>query len=173
MFKLCSQIWPNPGKGTIRTPLPETPPCRHVAPQRVGQLAPGATRGEHMQNGFQSLPVIRRKTSPQPWPYQEEWPNIFPLCVGEPIYCRYCVMPRDAGPIEVSKRHCTGHSTYRMGKTMRPAGDKMEHQHHESPDYAGQATAQIVPSTSISIVCPGTRCRNRSPDCPPCSNSAR
>lgn len=26
-------------------------------------------------------------------------------------------MPRDAGPIEVSKRHCTGHSTYRMGKT--------------------------------------------------------
>ena len=72
MFKLCSQIWPNPGKGTIRTPLPETPPCRHVAPQRVGQLAPGATRGEHMQNGFQSLPVIRRKTSLQPWPYQEE-----------------------------------------------------------------------------------------------------
>ena len=33
-------------------------------------------------------------------------------------------------------------------KPMRPAGDKMEHQHHESPDYAGQATAQIVPSTS-------------------------
>lgn len=84
VLKLYPQVWPDLGEGAVRSPLPEAPPCRHVVPQRTGQIAPTATRREHMQNGFQSLPVIGRRTPPRLWP-RKEWPDMLPLCVGEPV----------------------------------------------------------------------------------------
>lgn len=120
--KLYPQVWPYLGEGAVRSPLPEAPPCRHVVSQRTGQIAPTATCREHMQNGFQSLPVIGRRTPPRLWP-RKEWPDMLPLCVGEPVCChghacRCCVMPRDAGPTDPPKRHGTGRSAYCAGKAM-------------------------------------------------------